>query len=58
MPSGEANGLVICYTRSRVVGIGRRFIGIEEHVAVRCPCGDTVDVDTRHTRICPRAGAQ
>ena len=36
----------------------RRFIGIEEHVAMRCPCCDTVDVDARHARICPRAGAQ
>ncbi|CAN0184367.1 unnamed protein product, partial [Laminaria digitata] len=40
------------------VGMGRRFIEIEEHVAVRCPCCDAVDVDTRHARICPRAGAQ
>ena len=40
------------------VGIGRRFIGIEEHVAVRCPCCDATDVDTRHARICPGAGAQ
>ncbi|CAN0496495.1 unnamed protein product, partial [Laminaria digitata] len=38
--------------------MGRRFMGIEEHVAVRCPCCDAVDVDTRHARICPRAGAQ
>ena len=40
------------------VGMGRRFIGIEEQVAVRCPCCDAVDVDTRHARICPRAGPQ
>ena len=38
--------------------MGRRFLGIEEHVAVRCPVCDAVDVDTRHGRICPRAGAQ
>ena len=38
--------------------MGRRFLGIEEHVAVRCPCCDAVDVDTRHVRICPRSGAQ
>ena len=30
------------------VGIGRRFIGIEEHVAVRCPCCDTVDANAGH----------
>ena len=40
------------------MGMGMRFIGIEEHVAVTCPCCDAVDVDTRHARICPRAGAQ
>ena len=40
------------------VGIGRRFMGIEEHVARRCPCCDATDADTRHARICPRAGAQ
>ena len=39
-------------------GMGRRFIRIEEHVAVRRPCCDAVDVDTRHVRICPRAGEQ
>ena len=38
--------------------MGRRFIGIEEHVAMRCPCCDAVDVNTRHARICPRAGVQ
>ena len=25
---------------------------------MRFPCCDAVDVDTRHARICPRAGAQ
>ena len=40
------------------VGMGRRFMGIEEHVAVRFPCCDAVGVDTRHAHICPRAGAQ
>ena len=40
------------------MGVGRRFMGIEEHVAVRCRCCDAVDRDTRHARICPRAGAQ
>ena len=36
----------------------RRFIEIDEHVAMRCLCCDAVDVDTRHARISPRAGAQ
>ena len=43
---------------AELVGFGRRFMGIEEDVAVRCPCCDVVDVDTRHARICPRAGTQ
>ena len=38
--------------------MGRDFTGIDEHVAMRCPCGDAVDVCTRHARICPRAEAQ
>ena len=42
---------------AELAGMGRRFMGIEEHV-VRRPCCDAVDVDTRHARICPRAGAQ
>ena len=45
-------------TAAEFVGMGRRFLGIEEYVAVRCPCCDAVDVDTRHARICPRSGAQ
>ena len=40
------------------VGMGRCFMGIEEHVAVRYPRCDAVDVGTHHARICPRAGAQ
>ena len=31
------------------VGIGRRFSGIEEHVAMRYPCCDAVDVGTPDT---------
>ena len=60
MPSGETNRLAPCHTvtAAEFVGMGRRFLGIEEHVAVRCPCCDAVDVDTRHARICPRSGAQ
>ena len=40
------------------VVMGRRFMGIEEHEAMRWPCCDAVGVDTRHALICPRAGAQ
>ena len=40
------------------VGMGRRFMGLEGHVVMRCPCCDAVDVDTRHARIYRRAGAQ
>ena len=39
------------------VSMETRFMGIEEHVAVRCPCCNAVDVNTRHAHICPRAGA-
>ena len=55
MLSDAANRLAAGHTRNRVVGIGRRFMGIEEHVAVRCLCCDATDVDNRPTRICPRA---
>ena len=40
------------------VGIRRRFMEIEERVAVRWSCYDAVEMGTRHARICPRAGAQ
>lgn len=39
------------------VGPGRKFVGIGEHLAMRCPCCDVEDVDTRHKRTCPHAGA-
>ena len=55
MPSSAANGLATGHTHNRVRG-GRCFMGIEEHVAVRC-C-DATDVDTRHAGICPRDCAQ
>ena len=58
MPSGAANGLATGDTRNGVRGHWKALRGIEEHVAVRCPCLDASDVDTRHARICPRAGAQ
>ena len=40
------------------VRMERRFLGIEPYVAPTCPCCGTQDADTRHARICPRAGAQ
>ena len=43
---------------AELVGMGRRFIGIEGHVAMRYPCCAAADVDIRDVRICPRAGAQ
>ena len=42
---------------AKFVGIGRHFVGTEEYDAMRCPCCDAIDMDTRHARICPRAGA-
>ena len=38
--------------------MGRGFIGIEQHLAVRCPCCDVVDVNTRYARICPKTEVQ
>ena len=40
------------------VAIRRRFIGVEEHVAMKYQCSDAVDVDIQYARICPGAGAQ
>ena len=57
MPSRPTDSLRVI-PAAEFVGMGRRFLGIEEHVAVRCPCCNAVNVDTRHARICPRAGAQ
>ena len=58
MPSCGANGLATGHIRSKIRGHWKRFMEIEEHVAVRCPCCDATDVGTRHARICPRAGEQ
>lgn len=58
VPSGEANKLAAGHTRRRVRGNETRFPVIADHVAVRCPCCDVDDVDTRHACICPSAGAQ
>ena len=43
---------------TKFVGSERRFMGIDERVVVRFPGCDATDVDTRHARIRPRAGAQ
>ena len=40
------------------VSIGRCFMGIDDNVAVRCPCCDATDVNIQHARICTRAGTQ
>ena len=40
------------------VGLGNKFVRVKEHVATRSPRCDAADVDSRQTRICPRAGAQ
>ena len=58
MPSGEADRLAPVIPAAEFVGMGRRFLGIEEHVAARCPCCNAINVDIRHARICSRAGAQ
>ena len=37
---------------------GRRHLGIEEHLAATCPACGATDANTRHARLCHRAGAQ
>ena len=58
MPSGAANRLAPCHTRSRVRGHGKTLRRDRGVLSITCPCCDTVDVDTRHARICIRSGAQ
>ena len=48
----------VSYPQKRFGHMERRFVGVEEHVAVICPCCEAVDLDNRHARIRPRAGAQ
>ena len=43
---------------SEFVSVGRRFLGIEEQLAARCPCCEATDDNTCHARTCHRAGAQ
>ena len=43
---------------SEFVTAGKRFLGIEEFLAARCPCCGEAEVNTRHARLCHRAGAQ
>ena len=43
---------------SEFVAARKRFLGIEEILAARCPrCGEA-EVNTRHARLCHRSGAQ
>ena len=45
-------------TASEFKSEGRRFLGMEEFLATRCPhCGAT-DANTRRARLCHRSGAQ
>ena len=37
---------------------GRRHLGIEEHLTATCPTCGAADANTRHARLCHRAGAQ
>ena len=63
MPLGAANGLAPCHTRITIRGDWKaHLMGIEEHVAVRCPCCNAADVGTgharTHARTCLRAEAR
>ena len=48
----------VSYPRSSSWELEGASWGLDEHVAVRWPCCDAVNVDTRHARTCPGAGAQ
>ena len=41
-----------------VLYAGRRFLGMDEFLATRCPCCGATDADRRHARLCHRSGAQ
>eukprot|EP00904_Undaria_pinnatifida_P007452 jgi/Undpi1/3837/HiC_scaffold_16.g07206.m1 len=43
---------------SEFVTAGKRFLGIEEFLAARCPRCSEAEVNARHARLCHRAGAQ
>ena len=43
---------------SEGVSIGRRFLGMEEPLAAKCPCCEATDVNKRYAHTCHRAGAQ
>ena len=43
---------------SELVTAGKRFLGIEEFLAARCPCYGEAEVNTRHARLFHRSGAQ
>ena len=43
---------------SEFVTAGKRFLGIEEFLAARCPCCGEAEVNTRHARLCHRSGVQ
>ena len=43
-------------TSTDIVGIGRHFMSIEEHVPESCPCRYAVGAGTRYTRTYPGAG--
>ena len=43
---------------SEFVTAGKRFLGVEEFLAARCPCCGEAEVNTRHARLCHRSGAQ
>ena len=42
---------------SEFVTAGKRFLGIAEFLAARCPCCGKAEVNTRHARLCHRSGA-
>ena len=43
---------------SEFVTAGKKFLGMEQFLAARCPCCGEAEVNTRHARWCHRADAQ
>ena len=54
---GGTRRLVQGHPSAGVLYAGRCFLGMEEFLAMRCPCCGATDADTRYARLCHRSGA-
>ena len=59
-PHASGRGQLTCYgsyPKTELVGIRRRFMGIKEHRAVKCPCCDaTIRTPDTHVSVPEPAG--